>query len=90
MSEIKVMKQRDMQQVAAQQKVIGTIVKVIIYAFLFLMALIIIFPFYWMIISSLKTVEEYRSPSISTGRTTSRYSLTRTFFSASSSLTPFT
>ena len=60
MSEIKVMKQRDMQQVAAQQKVIGTIVKVIIYAFLFLMALIIIFPFYWMIISSLKTVEEYR------------------------------
>ena len=60
MSEIKVMKQRDMQQVTAQQKVIGTIVKVIIYAFLFLMALIIIFPFYWMIISSLKTVEEYR------------------------------
>ena len=60
MSEIKVMKQRDMQQVAAQQKVIGTIVKVIIYAFLFLMALIIIFPFYWMLISSLKTVEEYR------------------------------
>ena len=60
MSEIKVMKQRDMQQVAAQQKVIGTIVKVIIYAFLFLMALIVIFPFYWMIISSMKTVEEYR------------------------------
>ena len=60
MSEIKVMKQRDMQQVAAQQKVIGTIVKVIIYAFLLLMALIIIFPFYWMIISSMKTVDEYR------------------------------
>ena len=60
MSEIKVMKQKDMQQVAAHQKVIGIAVKVIIYAFLFLMALIIIFPFYWMIISSLKTVEEYR------------------------------
>ena len=30
MSDIKVMKQRDMQQVAAQQKVIGTVVKVII------------------------------------------------------------
>ena len=60
MSDIKVMKQRDMQQVAAQQKVIGTVVKVIIYAFLFLMALIVIFPFYWMIISSMKTVEEYR------------------------------
>jgi multiple sugar transport system permease protein len=60
MSEIKVMKQRDMQKVTAQQKVIGIAVKVIIYAFLLLMALIIIFPFYWMIISSLKTVEEYR------------------------------
>ena len=60
MSEIKVMKQKDMQQVAAHQRVIGIAVKVIIYAFLFLMALIIIFPFYWMIISSLKTVEEYR------------------------------
>ena len=60
MSEIKVMKQRDMQQVTAQQKVIGTVVKVIIYAFLFLMAIIIIFPFYWMIISSMKTVDEYR------------------------------
>ena len=60
MSEIKVMKQRDMQQVAAQQKVIGIIAKTITYAFLFLMAIIIIFPFYWMIISSLKTVDEYR------------------------------
>ena len=60
MSEIKVMKQRDMQQVAAQQKVIGIIAKTITYAFLFLMAIIIIFPFYWMIISSIKTVDEYR------------------------------
>ena len=60
MSEIKVMKQRDMQQVAAQQKVLGIIAKTITYAFLFLMAIIIIFPFYWMIISSLKTVDEYR------------------------------
>ena len=60
MSEIKVMKQRDMQQVTAQQKVIRTIVKAVTYVFLFTMALIIIFPFYWMIISSLKTVEEYR------------------------------
>ena len=60
MSEIKVMKQRDMQQVTAQQKVVKIAVKTLTYAFLFLMALIIIFPFYWMIISSLKTVEEYR------------------------------
>ena len=60
MSEIKVMKQKDMQQVTAQQKVIGIAVKVIIYAFLLLMALIIIFPFYWMIISSLKSLAEYK------------------------------
>ena len=60
MSEIKVMKQKDMQQVTAQQKVIQIVVKTITYAFLFLMALIVIFPFYWMIISSLKTVGEYR------------------------------
>lgn len=31
-----------------------------IYIFLTLMAVIMIFPFYWMIISSLKTMEEYR------------------------------
>jgi len=30
------------------------------YAFLLIMALIILFPFYWMIISSLKTLPEYR------------------------------
>ena len=60
MSEIKVMKQKDMQQVTAQQRVVKVVVRAITYAFLLLMALIIIFPFYWMIISSLKTVEEYR------------------------------
>lgn len=60
MSEIKVMKQKDMQQVTAQQRVVKVVVRTITYAFLLLMALIIIFPFYWMIISSLKTVEEYR------------------------------
>ncbi|MBQ2953350.1 MAG: carbohydrate ABC transporter permease [Clostridia bacterium] len=30
------------------------------YAFLLFMALLVLFPFYWMIISSLKTTEEYR------------------------------
>ena len=60
MSEIKVMKQQDMQQVAAHQRVIQIAAKALTYAFLCFMAIIIIFPFYWMIISSLKTVEEYR------------------------------
>jgi len=60
MSEIKVMKQQDMQKVSATAKVVGIIAKVLTYAFLLTMALIVIFPFYWMIISSLKTVDEYR------------------------------
>ena len=60
MSEIKVMKQRDMQEVIKVQRVVQIVAKTLTYIFLFAMALIIIFPFYWMIISSLKTVGEYR------------------------------
>ena len=60
--ETKVMQQKDMQKVSAQQKVLRILVKVGIYAFLLVMALVILFPFYWMIISSLKTLEEYRMP----------------------------
>lgn len=41
-------------------KIGGIIAKIITYLFLGIMALIVIFPFYWMIISSLKTIEEYR------------------------------
>lgn len=59
-TEIKVMKERDMQKVTAQQKVAQALVKVGVYAFLLIMALIVLFPFYWMLISSVKTLEEYR------------------------------
>jgi multiple sugar transport system permease protein len=38
------------------------LVKIGVYAFLAVMALIVLFPFYWMIISSLKTLAEYRQP----------------------------
>ena len=48
-----------MQKVSAHQKVIKVLVKVMTYAFLIAMALIVLFPFYWMIISSLKSLEEY-------------------------------
>ena len=54
------MKEQNIQQVSAQQRVIHFLVKFFVYAFLALMALIVLFPFYWMIISSLKTLEEYR------------------------------
>lgn len=54
------MREKNMQQVSAQQKVIQALVKIGVYAFLLIMALIVLFPFYWMLISSVKTLEEYR------------------------------
>ena len=56
----KVMHEMNMQKVSATQKVVMALVKFFTYAFLMIMALIVLFPFYWMIISSLKTLEEYR------------------------------
>ena len=55
-----VMQEQDLQQVSAQQRVFQIVVKSGTYLFLGVMALIVLFPFYWMIISSLKTLEEYR------------------------------
>ena len=55
-----VMNDRDMQKVSSKQKVVKIIVQVALYLFLCTMAIIVLFPFYWMIISSLKTLEEYR------------------------------
>ena len=60
MSDKNIMTERNIQQVSAQQRVVQLLVKFFLYAFLLLMALIVLFPFYWMIISSLKTLEEYR------------------------------
>ena len=44
----------------ARSRIVKTAVKAGTYLFLGLMALIVLFPFYWMIISSLKTLDEYR------------------------------
>ena len=54
------MHEKDMQQVSLHQKMVKTVVMIGIYAFLLIMALIVLFPFYWMINSSLKTLDEYR------------------------------
>ena len=54
------MSEKNIQQVSVKQKIVKTIVLVGVYAFLGIMALIVLFPFYWMIISSLKTLDEYR------------------------------
>ena len=54
-----VMSEKDIKKVAVRQKITKTIVQSALYLFLGFMALIVIFPFYWMIISSLKTLAEY-------------------------------
>ena len=56
----KTMKEQNMGIVTARQRLIKGLVQFFVYAFLIFMALIVLFPFYWMIISSLKTLEEYR------------------------------
>lgn len=57
---MKVMQIRDLEKVRAQAKVSKIVRTVAIYIFLFIIAIIILFPFYWMIISSLKTLDEYK------------------------------
>ncbi|MBQ6997596.1 MAG: carbohydrate ABC transporter permease [Oscillospiraceae bacterium] len=55
-----VMHAKDLQQTSVQQKIVKFGVKFFAYLFLCTMALIVLFPFYWMIISSLKSLAEYR------------------------------
>ena len=57
---MKTMHARNMQKITVQQTIVKIFVKVIVYAFLIAMAVIVLFPFYWMIISSLKSLAEYR------------------------------
>ncbi len=52
--------ERDMQKVSGRQRVVQILVKVLLYAFLITMAVIVLFPFYWMLISSVKSLSEYR------------------------------
>ena len=59
MAEIKVMKAKDMKKVSSRQKVGKVLGLTATYLFLGIMALIVVFPFYWMIISSLKSLHEY-------------------------------
>ena len=56
---IRTMQAKNMEQEAAKNKVGKVLVKIALYAFLITMAIIVLFPFYWMIISSLKSFDEY-------------------------------
>jgi len=51
---------RDMQKESSKSRIGKVVFQALTYLFLFVMALIVLFPFYWMIISSLKSLEEYR------------------------------
>ena len=54
-----VMHEKDMKQVSNAQKVTKVCVQSGLYIFLGIMALIVLFPFYFMLISSVKTMDEY-------------------------------
>ena len=57
---IEIMHEKNMQKETSKQLILGYVFKVLVYLFLILMGVIVLFPFYWMIISSLKTLTEYR------------------------------
>ena len=57
---MQVMHARDMQKTSGRQKVTKFLSQAGVYLFLLIMAAIVLFPFYWMIISSLKSLAEYR------------------------------
>ena len=57
---LKVMQSRDLKRTTSKQNIGHTLGTVGIYAFLLFMALVVLFPFYWMVISSLKSLAEYR------------------------------
>ena len=54
-----VMKEKDMNQVNKTAKVMKVLGYIAVYAFLAFMAVIVLFPFYWMLISSVKDIYEY-------------------------------
>ena len=59
------MQERNMQKVNTRQRIVKIIVQIMLYTFLVLMALIILFPFYFMLVSSVKSLAEYKEPIVS-------------------------
>ncbi len=57
----KVMKEKDIDKVSKKQLIMKIAVQTGLYLFLGIMAIIVLFPFYWMLISSVKTLNEYNS-----------------------------
>lgn len=58
---VKVMAEKQIKSVSKKQLVMKVLVHIALYVFLTFMALIVLFPFYWMLISSVKTLNEYNA-----------------------------
>ena len=58
-SQVVIMHEKDLKKVSSAQTVGKVFTQIGLYLFLGIMALTVLFPFYWMIISSLKSIDEY-------------------------------
>ena len=58
---IKTMHERDISAERTRSRAVGIIAKAFCYAFLIFMALVVLFPFYWMVLTSLKDYGAYNS-----------------------------
>ena len=54
-----VLHEQDMKKTSKKQLIVKIVCLILVYAFLCTMALVVLFPFYWMISSSLKSIDEY-------------------------------
>lgn len=54
------MNAKDLKAVKSAQSATQILGQILLYGFIIIMAIIVLFPFYWMINSSLKSLEEYR------------------------------
>lgn len=54
--------EKDIDAVSKKQRTMKVLVQIGLYAFLIIMAIIVLFPFYWMLMSSVKTIDEYNRP----------------------------
>ena len=54
-----VQSEEELRKEERKQRVLKVIRKTLTYIFLFILAVIMVFPFYWMLISSVKTIDEY-------------------------------
>ena len=59
-SESKVMKQKDIKKVTKKQLILKIVSLILVYAFLVAVAVTVLFPFYFMLISSVKSPEEFK------------------------------